>query len=95
MVEGKNCDECDGSDFRTVNDSILKRQYPFVASAKLKMCENCGAKYVTCAECGALLTRVHLSTDVYGIRDECPVCHEKNEQITRWIEQGGGGFHDF
>lgn len=88
----QTCDECDGATFRTTTDAILQRQYPFVASATLKMCENCGAKYVTCSACGNLLTRVHLSLDVYGVRDTCPVCGEKNEMITAWIAHGGGGF---
>ncbi len=63
----QTCDECDSAAFRTVNDSILKRQFPFVAASTLKICEACGAKYLVCTECGALFTRIHLSIDVYGV----------------------------
>ena len=84
------CDECDGTAFRTVVDSILKRRYPFVEQSSLKMCENCGAKYVLCKNCGELLTRVHLNLDVWGVRDTCPSCGTKNESIADWIARGGG-----
>lgn len=87
----QTCDECDGNTFRVVNDSILKRQYSFVKNNTLKMCENCGVKYVTCAKCGALMTRVHLSIDVSGVRDNCPLCGYKDAAISEWIAQGGGG----
>ena len=87
------CDECGGTEFRLANDSILQRQYPFVEKGGLKMCETCGAKYIICKKCGALLTRVHLSLDVYGVRDTCPQCGTKNKVVAEWIRQGGGGFH--
>jgi Zn finger protein HypA/HybF involved in hydrogenase expression len=86
----QTCDECGGSAFRIVNDSILKRRYPFVAKGTLKMCDLCGAKYLSCAKCGALLTRVHLSLDVYGVRSICPICGEENPEIAEWITRGGG-----
>jgi ribosomal protein S27AE len=88
----QTCDKCDSSDFINTNDSILKRQYPFVAASTLKMCTKCGAKYIICPKCGSLFTRVHLSIDVDGVRDTCPICGYKNEIITKWISQGGGGF---
>ncbi len=88
----QTCDECGGATFNPVRDSILQRQYPFVAESTLKMCGTCGAKYLTCKKCGALLTRIHLSVDVYGVRDTCPLCKTQNPQIARWIAQGGGGF---
>lgn len=95
LVSEPVCDECGGKTFRVVNDSILKRQYPFVANSILKMCDKCGAKYVVCKKCGSLLTRVHLSLDVYGVRDTCPECKTKDPLIEEWIKKGGGGFHDF
>jgi len=88
MVE--KCDECEGTIFRIVNDSILKRRYNFVTDTNLKMCEDCGAKYITCKNCGALLTRVHLSLDVYGIRSKCPSCGTEDSEVAEWIGRGGG-----
>jgi predicted RNA-binding Zn-ribbon protein involved in translation (DUF1610 family) len=87
----QTCDECGMDNFRVVNDSILKRQYAFVAKSTLKMCVKCGAKYVCCPKCGALMTRVHLSIDVEGVRDTCPKCGHKEALISQWIARGGGG----
>ena len=84
----KECAECGGEVFRLVNDSILKRKFPFVRADNLKMCENCGAKYIICDNCGALFTRVHLSADVYGVNEICPTCNIKNDSISQWIEHG-------
>ncbi len=86
--DGKNCVECGGSEFRLVNDSILKRKFPFVRGDNLKMCNNCGAKYITCDKCGNLFSRVHLSTDVWGVTDMCPSCKAVNEEIKAWIARG-------
>jgi hypothetical protein len=88
----QTCDECDSSNFINTNDSILKRQYPFVEKSSLKMCSDCGAKYVLCVKCNALMTRVHLSIDCYGVRDTCPTCGYVDENISKWIAKGGGGF---
>lgn len=90
-IAEQKCDECGANKFRIVNDSILKRQYSFVAKTTLKMCEKCGAKYIVCPKCGALFTRVHLSIDVYGVRDKCPNCGHNIPEITTWIAKGGGG----
>lgn len=81
------CDECGGKTFKEVNDSILKRQYSFVSNLILKMCDKCGAKYVICSKCGSLLTRIHLSLDVYGVRDTCPECKTKDHLIENWIKR--------
>ncbi|MBN1802115.1 MAG: hypothetical protein JW891_11445 [Candidatus Lokiarchaeota archaeon] len=86
--DGINCVECGGSEFRLVNDSILKRKFPFVRGDNLKMCEKCGAKYITCDKCGNLFTRVHLSTDLWGVTDTCPSCNALNEEIKAWIARG-------
>ena len=88
----QTCDECDGENFNHTNDSILQRQYPFVKQGLLKMCQDCGAKYVQCPQCKALLTRVHLSIDVWGVRDACPLCEFKDPELSKWIEHGGGGY---
>ena len=82
------CAECGGANFRLVNDSILKRKFPFVRSDNLKMCEACGAKYITCDNCDTLFSRVHLSADVYGVNETCPRCNSKNKSISQWIEHG-------
>nr|MDO8117100.1 hypothetical protein [Candidatus Sigynarchaeota archaeon] len=81
------CDDCGGSSFRMQNDSILKRKLPFI-NGPVMMCETCGAKYLPC-ECGALFTRVHLMADIEGVRDTCPGCGKKNEEITLFIQRGG------
>ncbi len=86
----EKCDECEGTIFRIVNDSILKRRYNFVTDTNLKMCDDCGAKYITCKNCGALLTRVHLSLDVYGIRSKCLSCGTEDSEVEEWIKRGGG-----
>jgi hypothetical protein len=86
----QTCEECGGADLVTANDSILKRRYEFVSQGTLKLCQGCGAKYLVCKGCGGLLTRVHLSLDVYGVRDECAKCGMKNQSITDWIARGGG-----
>lgn len=91
----KECAECGGSTFRLVNDSILKRKLPFVRGDNLKMCDDCGAKYVTCDNCGGLFTRVHLSTDVYGVNDTCPSCNTKNDEIAQWIKHGVESFGNY
>ncbi|MCP4764507.1 MAG: hypothetical protein GY870_22215 [archaeon] len=88
-INEEKCDQCGATTFRLANDSILQREYSFCERGKLKMCEACGAKYIIC-KCGALLTRVHLSIDVYGVRDVCPKCGLKNEAISEWIAFGGG-----
>ena len=88
----QTCDECDGSTFQPARDAILQRQYPFVAESSLKICADCGAKYLVCKKCGALMTRIHLKVDVAGVRDTCPICGYQNPQIGLWIAQGGGGF---
>jgi hypothetical protein len=90
MGQTSTCDECGGTDFHTANDSILQRLYPFIQKGGLRMCAKCGAKYVVCAKCGSLLTRVHLSLDVYGVRDTCPSCGQKNVEVAKWIAKGGG-----
>ncbi len=90
MSEKEVCDECGGTIFRNVNDSILKRRYTFVTDTNLKMCEDCGAKYITCKNCGALLTRVHLSLDVYGVRSKCRSCGNDDPEVAAWIKRGGG-----
>ena len=86
--DGKHCIECNGTEFQLVNDSILKRKYPFVRGDNLKLCVECGAKYITCDNCGALFTRVHLSNQVPGITDKCPNCKTKLEQVSQWIKYG-------
>ena len=84
----KECAECGGTNYRNMNDSILKRKFPFVRNDNLMMCDDCGAKYITCDKCGDIFTRVHLSADVYGVSDSCPSCNTKNDLITQWINHG-------
>ncbi|OLS13667.1 MAG: hypothetical protein RBG13Loki_2733 [Promethearchaeota archaeon CR_4] len=81
----QTCDECEGTVFNLARDPFLQRQYPFVAESVLKMCASCGAKYLACKNCGALLTRLNLWVDVHSVRDTCPVCGWQNPQITKWI----------
>ena len=86
--DGIHCVECSGKNFRLINDSILKRKYPFVRGDNLKMCDDCGAKYIICDECGKLYTRVHLSNQVPGVTEKCVNCGAKNNHIAQWIQKG-------
>ncbi|MFX1276791.1 MAG: hypothetical protein ACFFBP_00180 [Promethearchaeota archaeon] len=86
--DGNHCVECGGLEFQLVNDSILKRKYPFVRGDNLKLCVNCGAKYITCDNCGNLFTRVHLSHQVPGVTDKCENCNTTNDQVSQWVKHG-------
>ncbi|MHA1194877.1 MAG: hypothetical protein ACTSRH_01920 [Promethearchaeota archaeon] len=57
--DGKHCVQCGGDNFRLVHDEWMSRTFRFVEKGQLKMCENCGAKYLVCQQCGSLFTRVH------------------------------------
>ncbi len=86
--DGNHCVECGRDEFQLVNDSILKRKYPFVREDNLKLCINCGAKYIICDNCGNLFTRVHLSHEVPGVIDICMTCNATNNKVSQWVKFG-------
>ncbi len=93
--DGIHCVECGGENFRLTNDSILKRKLPFVRADNLKLCDDCGAKYITCDSCGKLFTRVHLDHTVSGVTENCASCKATNDEISRWTKLGVEGFGNY
>ncbi|MHA1602012.1 MAG: hypothetical protein ACTSVL_05185, partial [Promethearchaeota archaeon] len=65
------CRECDGKEFRVVHDEWMKRTFSFVENGTLMMCEGCGAKYLICPKCGALMTRIHPALESWEVQDTC------------------------
>ncbi|HME51189.1 MAG TPA: hypothetical protein VKM55_03150 [Candidatus Lokiarchaeia archaeon] len=83
MVD-KVCSECGGTSFRNVVDAWMKRTFSFVEKGTLMMCENCGAKFLQCPKCGALVTRVHPALEAWEVSSECSNCGFVNPDIRAW-----------
>ncbi len=83
MVE-KHCTECNSSTFRAVHDEWMKRTFRFVEKGKLEMCNQCGAKFLICPKCGALMTRVHPALEKWEVIDTCGNCNYTDSQIKAW-----------
>jgi len=55
-----------------------------VENGQLKMCNNCGAKFLVCEECGNLYTRVHPALETWEVSEECPVCGHVDPSVKAW-----------
>ncbi|MHA1340927.1 MAG: hypothetical protein ACTSRZ_13305 [Promethearchaeota archaeon] len=84
MSAQKVCKVCGGTEFRTVVDSWMKRTFSFVEKGTLSMCEKCGAKYLVCPKCGALMTHVHPALEAWEVQDTCSKCGYKDPEIRAW-----------
>ncbi|MBD3342547.1 MAG: hypothetical protein GF353_25835 [Candidatus Lokiarchaeota archaeon] len=82
--DGKHCSECGGDTFRVVNDEWMKRTFRFVENGQLKMCENCGAKFLVCENCGNLYTRVHPALEPWEVSKQCPACGHVDPEVKAW-----------
>jgi hypothetical protein len=86
MKKFTQCEVCGNKDFRILVDSVLFRRYPFIYEKNLRFCSICGAKYIICENCDALMNRVHLSLDKYGMVSSCLRCGWENRDITQWLK---------
>ncbi|MHA1727375.1 MAG: hypothetical protein ACTSWY_01425 [Promethearchaeota archaeon] len=84
MADERKCSECDGTEFRSVIDAWMKRTFSFVEKGQLTMCESCGAKFLVCPKCGALMTRVHPALEKWEVNDTCKNCGYKDPNIVAW-----------
>lgn len=84
MPVEKKCSECSGTEFRAIIDSWMKRTFLFVEKGQLNMCNNCGAKFLICPNCGALLTRVHPALEKWEVTDTCGNCGYVDKAIKAW-----------
>jgi hypothetical protein len=82
-----SCPECQNIVFQTVENSILKLRYSFISKMMLKVCVQCGLKYICCEKCKSILTLVHLSLDIFCLKDICQKCKHQNKLISDWIEK--------
>ena len=82
--DGKKCIMCGGVNFRIVNDEWMKRTFRFVEKGQLKMCDGCGAKYLICAKCGSLFTRVHPALEPWEVNQKCAVCGFEDPEVKAW-----------
>jgi predicted RNA-binding Zn-ribbon protein involved in translation (DUF1610 family) len=87
MVE-KVCRECGGTAFRNVVDGWMKRTFSFVEKGQLNMCEACGAKYLVCPKCGALMTRVHPALEAWEVQNTCSNCGYVDPTVVAWSGEG-------
>jgi len=55
-----------------------------VENGQLKMCNNCGAKFLVCEECGNLYTRVHPALETWEVSEKCPVCGHVDPSVKAW-----------
>ncbi|MHA1796286.1 MAG: hypothetical protein ACTSUK_09240 [Promethearchaeota archaeon] len=83
MVE-KVCEVCGGKSFRVAHDEWMKRTFRFVETGTLNMCDGCGAKYLVCPKCGALMTRVHPALEKWEVKDTCSNCGYVDKEIKAW-----------
>ena len=84
MVVEKKCAVCGGDNFRIVSDEWMKRTFRFVENGTLNMCDSCGAKFLVCPKCGALLTRVHPALEKWEVDDTCAACGYVDPDIKAW-----------
>lgn len=82
--DGEHCIVCGSTEFRGVNDEWMSRTFRFVENGQLKMCEECGAKYLVCKNCGGLFTRVHPALEAWEVNQECPKCGYVDEDVKAW-----------
>ena len=84
MAPEKVCKVCGKTSFRIVNDEWMKRTFRFVEKGTLNMCDGCGAKYLVCPKCGALMTRVHPALEPWEVEATCSGCGYVDAEIKAW-----------
>ena len=84
MAVEKKCIVCQGTSFRVAQDEWMKRTFIFVENGTLNMCDGCGAKYLACPKCGALLTRIHPALEKWEVTDTCANCGYTDPKIQAW-----------
>ncbi|QEE16285.1 hypothetical protein DSAG12_02115 [Promethearchaeum syntrophicum] len=85
MSKKTDCEICGNSTYHEVESSILIERYPFITPKNLVECSKCGARYITCSNCGSIFNRVHLALDIFQIKEKCPKCNIKNKELSDWI----------
>lgn len=83
MVD-KVCSVCGGKNFRAVSDEWMKRTFLFVEKGQLNMCDGCGAKFLVCPKCSALMGRVHPALESWELSSKCPNCDYEDPNIKAW-----------
>lgn len=84
MTVEKKCPICQGTSFRIAHDEWMKRTFRFVEKGTLNMCDGCGAKFLVCPKCGALMTRVHPALEKWEVSDTCENCGYVDKDIKAW-----------
>ena len=82
--DGVHCIVCGCEGFRIVNDEWMKRTFRFVENGQLKMCNDCGAKYLVCKSCQGLFTRVHPALEAWEVNQKCPKCGAEDPDVKAW-----------
>ncbi len=82
--DGKKCSECGGNSLKPTVDEWMKRTFRFVEKGQLKMCDNCGAKFLVCQKCGNLYTRVHPALEPWEVSEMCPSCGYIDPEVKAW-----------
>lgn len=87
LNKNSECENCGNRDsnYLEVESSILIDRYSFITKKNLVECSKCGARYITCSNCGSILNRVHLALDVFQIKVKCPNCGSKNKELSKWL----------
>jgi len=83
LVE-KKCEVCGGTSFMIAHDEWMQRTFRFVEKGTLNMCNGCGAKYLVCAKCGGLFTRVHPALEAWEVNQKCPSCGYEDPEVKAW-----------
>ncbi len=87
MNKKSECEICGigNSNYLEVESSILIDRYSFITQKNLIECSKCGARYITCSNCGSLFNRVHLALDVFQIKVKCSNCGTKHKELSEWL----------
>ncbi len=81
----KDCEICGNSSYHEVVSSILIERYSYINQKNLVECSKCGAKYITCSNCGSIFNRVHLALDIFQIKEKCSKCGTKSKELSDWV----------
>ena len=85
MGKKNDCEMCGNSIYLEIESSILIERYPFINQKNLVECSKCGARYITCSNCGSIFNRVHLALDIFQIKEKCSKCGTKNKELSDWV----------
>ena len=79
------CEICGNLTYLRVESSILIERYLFINKENLVECSKCGARYITCSNCGSIFNRVHLALDNFQLKKKCSKCGIKNKELSDWV----------